>query len=146
MSSPTDTDRHKNSTRQSEAQHPHDCLLKCDNVSQGNVNLKQLPKSQFLDRGSAPAVTSKVYSPIRDWQTRLLALHPGQPNDVLRGTLVTVDLIQHEGVVIHDTQEKIYYDALSYTWGVPDYSHWIHGLSLAISSNLCQALQQTPKA
>src|SRR5271155_3215544 len=86
-SNPTDTDRHKNSTRQSEAQHPHDCLLKCYDVSQGNVNLKPLPKSQFLDRGSAPAATSEVYSPIRDWQTRLLALHPGQPNDVLRGTL-----------------------------------------------------------
>lgn len=60
---------------------------------------------------------SELYQPIKKWQTRLLRLHPGEGDTEIRVDLLTVDLIYlDEGVVIHDDNEHVTYEALSYCW------------------------------
>lgn len=101
----------------------------------------QLRSHEFVDQ---PSVAKQLYLPIKDWQTRVLILHNGPFNSPLVADLVTVDLIWSPGVVIHDTQEKIQYTALSYTWGAPDFSQRlvVNGFQCSIAENLFRYLQR----
>ena len=61
----------------------------------------------------------ELYTPLREWQTRLLRL--AQDSVIYGYELVTVDLIYFEGAVIrgntNQSDRVVEYDALSYTWG-----------------------------
>ncbi|KAK5170121.1 uncharacterized protein LTR77_004705 [Saxophila tyrrhenica] len=66
-------------------------------------------------------MAASAYNPIKDWQIRVLNLHPGHEDDELRGELVTADLFaDRDGVVLHTLQEQVDFRALSYTWGPHD--------------------------
>ena len=60
---------------------------------------------------------SLLYTPIHEWQTRLISLQPGTGEDDVQATLHVVDLIHAEGVQLHGTTQRVEYEALSYTWG-----------------------------
>ncbi|CAJ2505998.1 Uu.00g001280.m01.CDS01 [Anthostomella pinea] len=66
---------------------------------------------------------AELYTPIHEWQTRILVLKPGLPGDVLQADLEVADLLHAAGVVLHHRQRRTEYEALSYAWGEPVYSH-----------------------
>jgi hypothetical protein len=73
------------------------------------------------------------YDPLRREDIRLLALYPGPPDARLTGKLEHVQL-----------DERIKYEALSYTWGEKESINQLHigDFSITIKSNLDQALQR----
>lgn len=117
------------------------CPLRSGEPSREPDEPIQLRSHEFVDQ---PSVAKQLYLPIKDWQTRVLILHSGPFNSPLVADLVTVDLILSPGVVIHDTQEKIQYTALSYTWGPPDFSQRlvVNGFQCSIAENLFRYLQR----
>ncbi|KAM6479445.1 heterokaryon incompatibility protein-domain-containing protein [Trichoderma sp. SZMC 28011] len=66
---------------------------------------------------------------------RLLSLHPGNEN-----AMISCDVFQAE---LHQRDNTISYEALSYTWGYPGFSKLIHvnGCGLNITRNLYYALR-----
>ncbi|KAK5166443.1 uncharacterized protein LTR77_007986 [Saxophila tyrrhenica] len=85
----------------------------------------------------------KIYSPISDWETRLLFLLPGEGNDPLEANLRPAALTYHEeGVGVSGVKGKTSYEALSYTWGEPKFTHpiTINGRDFSITENLHGAL------
>jgi len=60
--------------------------------------------------------------PLQDWQTRLIILEGGTRDSPLSCRLVTVDLIAKEGVGVRETGEVVQYEAVSYSWGYPDFT------------------------
>jgi hypothetical protein len=90
-----------------------------------------------------PIVPSQIYSPIEEWQTRLLELTLHADEECLKYNLITVDMIRAEGVVIHGTTTRIHYEALSYSWGYhpPTHSVSCNGKLCFISEQLSTALR-----
>ena len=88
-------------------------------------------------------VPEYLYEPLPRGQfIRMLTLHPGAPDDPLRGELEFFDLDRpsDESNDILDRQ----YEPVSYVWGAPDRSHEIicNGQRLAVTSSIHGALQR----
>jgi hypothetical protein len=67
------------------------------------------------------AVRKQIYNSLMPWQTRLLELLPtDQDQQVMECRLYVADLVAMEGLVLHDEQRLVTYDAISYSWGRPD--------------------------
>ena len=86
-----------------------------------------------------------IYTTIQSWQTRILRLHAGGKGDALIADLLIVDLVEGIGCVLHDEQERITYEALSYTWGPPSFTEPItlNGRVVLITASLSEALRHT---
>ncbi|KAI1178512.1 heterokaryon incompatibility protein-domain-containing protein [Nemania sp. FL0916] len=92
---------------------------------------------------------SDVYATLRvhPWQTRIIRLQPGKFGSSLRAELFVADIIYNEGLAIRgpwpETDEQIEYDALSYTWGAPEFPRSLtcNTVTFPITENLYQALQ-----
>lgn len=84
-----------------------------------------------------------LYETINRWQTRLLRLHPGEVHERLEADLLVADIVHLPGIVLHRRQERVYYEAVSYTWGEPVYEHAItaNGIQVAITASLHSALR-----
>ena len=104
------------------------------------LNSCTLAPAQPIDQEE---VAKLLYKPIHSWQTRLLCLQPGSFAEPLQCQLCPVDIIQYEGVVIHESKERVSYEALSYTWGKPVFTRLLtcNGLVYPITQNLFSALQ-----
>lgn len=111
----------------------------------------QPAEDNTLDFQSGPFIPSdhvdersKLYRPIHDWQTRVLELAPGLPGSSLSSRLLTVDIILKDGVVVHDEQRRMDFEALSYTWGEPVFRRpfEVNGIDVAITENLFRALHR----
>lgn len=97
------------------------------------------------DDGSIETVATKLYKHINSlWQTRILRLLPGPIGSALSGDLLVADLVLLPGLVLHDDQQLISYQALSYCCGEPILTRRIevNGEQLPISENLFLALQK----
>ncbi|KAI5867472.1 heterokaryon incompatibility protein-domain-containing protein [Durotheca rogersii] len=92
------------------------------------------------------AAAAKLYQTIKPWQTRILRIDPALRLDspVLCALLIA-DVIVHEGlgIVEEDTAREAPYDALSYIWGAPVFSHpvQINGIQFFVTENLGCALR-----
>jgi hypothetical protein len=87
----------------------------------------------------------RLYTKILRWQTRVLILEASETlEDPLNAELVVVDLLHGPGAVLHDKQIEISYEALSYCWGEPLFTHELtcNGVQYPITSNLCDALRR----
>jgi len=62
-------------------------------------------------------VAAKLYTPIKPWQTRLLCLQPGEYGDELHAQLLVANIMEGDGLVLKDRDERVEYLALSYYWG-----------------------------
>ncbi|KAK4565268.1 hypothetical protein LTR86_003885 [Recurvomyces mirabilis] len=84
-----------------------------------------------------------LYTPLKPWQIRILRLHAGSPGDRLTADLLVADVLDNPGLVLHDAQEAIEYEAVSYCWGEPvfDPKITVNKCKHAITSNLHQGLQ-----
>lgn len=66
------------------------------------------------DDGSIETVATKLYKHINSlWQTRILRLLPGPVGSALSGDLLVADLALLPGLVLHDDQQLVSYQALS---------------------------------
>jgi hypothetical protein len=94
-------------------------------------------------QAARPIVPRQIYEPIEEWQARVLELIPDAEGEYLRCNLLTVDMIQAEGVVIHGTRTRIQYFALSYSWGhhLPTHPVTCNGETCFISNQLATALR-----
>jgi hypothetical protein len=88
--------------------------------------------------------SSNIYTPLRQWQTRIIALRPGDTCDPLVSDLSVVDLIAAEGLGFHDSDTIIQYEAVSYSWGREKFDEILtcNGNELQISSHLASGLRQ----
>lgn len=87
----------------------------------------------------------RPYRPIKSWQTRLLRLHPGSGDDDLQGDLVIVDMmLMDEGVVVHENEDHVKFEALSYCWGSSETPSFIQleGQAASIGLSLGLALRR----
>lgn len=97
------------------------------------------------------SVTSNLYRPIQEYQTRVIQLHGhnGSLESPLRCSLITAYILHAciEGLALFSTSNKddqhIQYEALSYYWGGDKTPETIicNGISFPIGSNLFEALQ-----
>ncbi len=87
-------------------------------------------------------IAQQLYSPIWAWQTRLLKIYPGEISDITCCDLLVVDLIATPGVGATNTGEIIEYEALSYSWGYPAFTHRVecNGVEVPVTEGLAQAL------
>ena len=88
--------------------------------------------------------TTNVYTQLRKWQTRIINLRPEDTNEPLVSDLLVVDLIAAEGLGAVETDTIIDYDAVSYSWGKPNFDETLqcNENELRISSHLGSGLRQ----
>lgn len=126
---------------QSELECDDDCPLRAG-LSYNEDPPLPLPKDALsLTRGEASA---QLYTPIKEWQTRLLQLHPGEFGTISTASLVVVDIIHLPGSVLHNEQRRVDYTALSYTWGRGEFrrSIWLNSVQCPITESLYAFLQR----
>ena len=127
-----------------EAKHEPCCDSSCPGRSWPSEGRE--PEPPYLPQDSLPNQAEQarhLYKPIHKWQTRIMHLAPATHyEEHIRAELHTVDLIQGEGVVIHEQQTHIHYEALSYCWGSSDCSRNIvcNGVIYPVTKNLYDAL------
>jgi hypothetical protein len=91
-----------------------------------------------------PAEAAKgLYKPLYPWQTRLVRLEPGSFQEPLKCRLLTADIIQMEGLGVHEYSSMLEYEALSYCWGELIFNHAMQceDQILPITQNLAAALR-----
>ena len=100
-----------------------------------------LPHMRLLD---VTAVERYSYQRLQSWQTRMIKLLPGRPEDPLHCELAIADLIQASKAVGVAAWSRICtYEAISYSWGWPGRDHEIRcsGKSIKVPPSLADALQ-----
>ncbi|KAK5709982.1 hypothetical protein LTR17_019311 [Elasticomyces elasticus] len=87
---------------------------------------------------------SRLYTPIKDWQTRILRLHPGVSEDPLTADLLVAGLAHGDGLVIGMDQDLVSYEAVSYSWGEfkPCVPITINGQDYLLTESLAGALHR----
>ncbi|KAI1779249.1 heterokaryon incompatibility protein-domain-containing protein [Hypoxylon cercidicola] len=109
-------------------------------VSDSQTNLPS------IDDKIREAAAVKLYRIIKPWQTRILRIDASSRFDEpIICTLLDADVIIHDGlgVVEEDGPREVPYEALSYTWGAPVFSHpiQINNIEFFITENLDSALR-----
>ena len=72
-----------------------------------------LPETSSSLPHTREEVCARLHGDIKEWQTRLLVLAPGQIGSDLFGDLVVADLAHFTGAVLHEQQRRVQYTALS---------------------------------
>ncbi|KAK3655673.1 hypothetical protein LTR56_003322 [Elasticomyces elasticus] len=87
---------------------------------------------------------SKLYTPIKNWQIRILRLHSGANDDPLEADLLVAGLAHGDGLVIGMDQDLISYEAVSYSWGQfkPCVPITINGIEYRLCESLAGALHR----
>lgn len=94
-------------------------------------------------RKDSATILGTLYAPINRWQTRIVILYPGSDDDPLVAKLVVADIVDLPGVVLHDRQQFVRYEAVSYAWGQPIFDHQIriNNQDVPITRTLYEALR-----
>lgn len=89
-----------------------------------------------------------LYQPLKPWQTRIVTIPPGRPNEPLRCKLWTADLIDRPGVAVSGTSDIVTYTALSYSWGPspPTRSIRCNNVKVLVNDSLASALRDLRQA
>ena len=112
--------------------------------------LRDQPFEQEIGRPDEPNArpspgvgVDSIYQPLQSYQTRLIALSPGVFGDPLICRLMTVDLLDMEGVRDTLTSTVIHYSALSYSWGYDEETCIVdcNDFAVPINANLASALR-----
>lgn len=127
----------------------NECNSECDSECPLRELVDYEPEPPLPPAVESPTLSRKeacaeIYSAIKEWQTRLLYLEPGELGTPLSACLVVVDVVHFGGVVLSDQQERVEYTALSYTWGTQEFprSININGVECPITENLYAFLQR----
>ncbi|KAI1408238.1 heterokaryon incompatibility protein-domain-containing protein [Hypoxylon sp. FL1857] len=115
------------------------------NSSLLNTETKASPVSS-VDEKIREDAAAKLYRTIKPWQTRILRVDPAtQFDETVVCTLLVADVIVHEGlgIVEEGSPREVPFEALSYTWGAPVFSHpiQINEVEFFVTENLDSALR-----
>ncbi|KAH8820206.1 heterokaryon incompatibility protein-domain-containing protein [Xylogone sp. PMI_703] len=129
-------------------------LPKCDSQcwlrKMAKMHPKPLSTERVPIRETAPVskermtrIASRLYQPIQSWQTRLLILQPGGIDSPIDCKLTTANLSPWSGLGIAELSTTIEYEALSYTWGPPNFtaSIVINKMSYPVTVHLADCLR-----
>ena len=97
-----------------------------------------------VQQGDMQRVSSKVYTPLFPWQTRVIQLDGATHfDDRLVCQLYVADLVVGRGVGIAALGRVVEYLAISYSWGYPDFTCSItcNGIQFPITRHLSEALR-----
>lgn len=101
---------------------------------------------RYITPTMSSSLTTRLYTPLQKWQTRVLRLHPAQRADEpLEGDLLRAGLADGPYLMLGMDEPLIQFDAISYTWGKPgQVQHEIicSGLSVPILPSLHAALRR----
>jgi hypothetical protein len=86
---------------------------------------------------------SKLYTPLANWQTRLIKLLPGNFAEPLKCELHPAAITIDEGFGVIGELESIGYDALSYSWGYPELTASIlcNGMTVPVPPAMLEGLR-----
>lgn len=117
------------------------CPLRAPHNYLSDPPLPQPSNSVPLAREEA---SIRLYTPIKEWQTRLLQLYPGKFGTTISASLSIVDIPHLSGAVLHGEQIRLQYTALSYTWDAPAFPRTIalDGVECPITENLYAFFQR----
>jgi hypothetical protein len=90
-------------------------------------------------------IAKRIYAPILNWETRLIALHSGTASDPLNLNLEVAVVTRGEvGLGLVSQNRVVEYEALSYTWGSTVFIDPVicNGQPFGITSHLDEALRQ----
>lgn len=105
--------------------------------------LKPYQQAPMPNPSDVRKTANHLYQQLKPWQTRMIELLPDRYEATLKCRLLTVEVIDTEGVGIPDTSETIKFEALSYAWGsdIPKATIVCNdGRVLPIGENLADAL------
>jgi hypothetical protein len=87
-------------------------------------------------------LAKRLYTPIEDWQTRIIRLHAGSGSDNLQLDVVVAAITEAPGVGLISEPGRVQYEALSYAWGDNTSTHSVtcNGISFTVTANLHEAL------
>lgn len=100
-----------------------------------------------LSESQRRLAAATIYSePLKSWETRALRLEPVRhehdEEDIIEVHLETAVIPHLEGLGLVGSGDVVHYEALSYTWDSPVFSHAIrcNGLEFSVTANLHAAL------
>ncbi|KAK5126479.1 hypothetical protein LTR85_010715 [Meristemomyces frigidus] len=119
-----------------------DLINEQDALQSGHITLPPRQNFAAASEHERRQVASQLYTPLLPWQTRVLALQPGHATDAIVCTLEPADLISHEGVGLRSSSTIVPFEALSYSWGYPEFTNRVacNGLAVPVTRCLLQAL------
>lgn len=84
----------------------------------------------------------ELYSTIKQWETRLVRILPDEHSAEMTLSLLTAVILDKDGFGLHEEDRVVTFEALSYTWGSPIFSHRItcNGVKFSVTENLHAAL------
>lgn len=102
----------------------------------------------FLTDEERAEVARKLYTPILEWETRVLYLHPGTTDEPLSAYLHVAELTPFDGFGMRDLSRRISYEALSYTWGDSAFTRpiCVNNHDFSITGSLSEALMHLWKS
>lgn len=88
------------------------------------------------------SLAARLYHVIRQWETRIVRVEPGNPTEPLVLSLVPAVILEQNALGLHDDDLILPYEALSYTWGSSIFSHAVvcNGVDFSVTENLHAAL------
>ena len=110
---------------------------------------EKLPAEPIAEHPPASAetlrdVSENLYGSIHFWQFRVLQLLPSQDvNALMKCKLLVADMVHLNMVALRDEGTTIEYEALSYSWGNPDFTVSIecNGMMVPVTRHLAEALR-----
>lgn len=84
----------------------------------------------------------QLYPKIKQWETRVVCIAPGELPDPVALSILPAVSLDPGGFGLPDEDRIQQYEALSYTWGAPVYSHPVicNGVEFSVTQNLHAAL------
>ncbi|KAK3640638.1 hypothetical protein LTR56_011730 [Elasticomyces elasticus] len=121
----------------------HECASTCRFYRKVYLEVSTNPPPKAA-LGRQAAIASRLYTPIKEWQTRLLVLQPSKYSSELQARLNTCNITEAHGLVWKKSEQSVPYTALSYTWGPPDFCCVIriNGETYPITETLYCALRR----
>ncbi|KAM0689102.1 hypothetical protein Q7P36_011179 [Cladosporium allicinum] len=87
-------------------------------------------------------IAKQLYTPIEDWQTRIIRIRSGSEEEVLRLDIIVAAITEAPGVGLISESGQVHYEALSYAWGDNNFTHSVvcNGTPFTVTANLHEAL------
>lgn len=84
----------------------------------------------------------QLYPTIKEWETRVVSIAPGEPSDWVVLSIHPAVILEQSAFGLPDEDRVQPYEALSYTWGAPVFSHPVvcNGVDFSVTQNLHAAL------
>lgn len=121
----------------------HCTIRKAWNAKHRWLSLPSLNSCGIASEAQIRNVSKTLYSALHRWQFRLLRILPSSsPEELLKCELLVANIIEGKKAGLQDSGNLVNYDAISYSWGRPEFTTNIHcnGLMVPTTKHLAEAL------